>query len=314
MLAVTASQGTISVIEKEIPEGPGELIRVTSSGICGSDLHMIEAGLSGVVLGHEFGGLTSDGQLVAIRPTGECGTCASCTTGRSQTCSAAGRSLHGMSRDGGLAEFVRVDPNQIFHVPAGVDPAAVGLVEPLAVVMHGINRACIKSGSRAIIIGAGSIGLLTAAALVDRGVAVDIVTRHPHQSAAAEALGAHPVSEPGTDYDVSFDAVCSQQSFDACVTATRPCGTLLEFGMFWSPVTLNNMLMMKEITVIPSIFYGHTHEHHDFQEAIDLLGRSPLLIDTVVSHRFSLTDAGEAFRLANDRKSGAIKVHLFTSL
>ena len=314
MLAVTASQGTISVIEKEIPEGPGELIRVTSSGICGSDLHMIEAGLSGVVLGHEFGGLTSDGQLVAIRPTGECGTCASCTTGQSQTCSAAGRSLHGMSRDGGLAEFVRVDPNQIFPVPNGVDPVAVGLVEPLAVVMHGINRAHVQSGSRAVIIGAGSIGLLTAAALVDRGVDVDIVTRHPHQSAAADALGAHPISTPGNEYDISFDAVCSQQSFDACVGATRPCGTLLEFGMFWSPVTLNNMLMMKEITVIPSIFYGHTHEHHDFEEAIDLLSRSPLLLDTIVSHRFGFTDAPEAFRVANDRQSGAIKVHLFTSL
>ncbi len=314
MLAVTAHQGTITVVEKDIPSGAGELIRVTSSGICGSDLHMIEAGLSGVILGHEFGGTTSDGRLVAIRPTGECGTCTACMTGRSQTCASAGRSLHGMSRDGGLAEFVLADPNQLFEIPVGVEPASVALVEPLAVVFHGINRTQIQRGSRAVIIGAGSIGLLTAAALVDRGVEVDIVTRHPHQSMAAEALGARPLSEPGSDYDVSFDAVCSQKSFDACVTATRPCGTLLEFGMFWSPVTLNNALMMKEITVVPSIFYGHTHEHHDFEEAIDLLARTPLLIDVVVSHKLALADAAEAFRIANDRSSGAIKVHLFTHL
>jgi threonine dehydrogenase-like Zn-dependent dehydrogenase len=310
MLAVIATQGVISVVEKDIPEGNGELITVTSSGICGSDLHMIEAGLSGVVLGHEFGGLTSDGQLVAIRPTGECGTCVQCTSGHSHTCSMAGRSLHGMSRDGGLAEMVRVDSNQIFPMPVGVDPSSVGLVEPLAVVIHGINRSGIEKGSRAVIIGAGSIGLLSAAVLVDRGVIVDIVTRHPHQAMAAEKVGAHPISEAGTNYDVSFDAVCSQQSFDACVQATRPCGTLLEFGMFWSPVTLNNSLMMKEITVIPSIFYGHNHEHHDFEEAVDILARLPLLIDAVVTHRFALTDAAEAFRVANDRKSGAIKVHL----
>jgi threonine dehydrogenase-like Zn-dependent dehydrogenase len=310
MLAVIANQGVISVVEKDIPEGIGELITVTSSGICGSDLHMIEAGLSGVVLGHEFGGLTSDGQLVAIRPTGECGTCVQCTSGHSHTCTMAGRSLHGMSRDGGLAEMVRVDSNQIFPMPAGVDPSSVGLVEPLAVVIHGINRSGITKGSRAIIIGAGSIGLLAAAVLVDRGVIVDIVTRHPHQALAAEKVGAHPISEAGTNYDVSFDAVCSQQSFDACVLATRPCGTLLEFGMFWSPVTLNNSLMMKEITVIPSIFYGHNHEHHDFEEAVDIMARLPHLIDAVVTHRFSLTDAAEAFRVANDRKSGAIKVHL----
>ena len=313
MLAVIATQGVITVVEKDIPDGFGELITVTSSGICGSDLHMIEAGLSGVVLGHEFGGLTTDGQLVAVRPTGECGTCAQCTSGFSHTCSMAGRSLHGMSRDGGLAEMVRVDTNQIFPMPSGVDPASVGLVEPLAVVIHGINRSGIQTGSRAVIIGAGSIGLLAAAVLVDRGVIVDIVTRHPHQALAAEKVGAHPVSEAGLNYDVSFDAVCSQQSFDACVQATRPCGTLLEFGMFWSPVTLNNTLMMKEITVIPSIFYGHNHEHHDFEEAVDILARLPFLIDAVVTHRFTLTDAAEAFRVAADRRSGAIKVHLSLS-
>ena len=313
MLAVIATQGVISVVEKDTPDGSGELITVTSSGICGSDLHMIEAGLSGVVLGHEFGGLTTDGQLVAIRPTGECGTCVQCTSGFSHTCSMAGRSLHGMSRDGGLAEIVRVDTNQIFPMPSGVDPASVGLVEPLAVVIHGINRSGIQAGSRAVIIGAGSIGLLAATVLVDRGVIVDIVTRHPHQALAAEKVGAHPVSESGLNYDVSFDAVCSQQSFDACVQATRPCGTLLEFGMFWSPVTLNNTLMMKEITVIPSIFYGHNHEHNDFEEAIDILARLPHLIDAVVTHRFALTDAAEAFRVAADRKSGAIKVHLLLS-
>ena len=311
MLAVTASQGVITVFEKDIPEGNGELISVTSSGICGSDLHMIEAGLSGVVLGHEFGGYTSTGQLVAIRPTGECGNCLQCTTGHSQTCSMAGRSLHGMSRDGGLAEFVRVDENQIFAIPANVDPSSVGLVEPLAVVIHGINRSRIDKGSRAVVIGAGSIGLLTAAVLSDRGVSVDIVTRHPHQAQAAEKIGAHPISEPGMNYDVAFDAVCTQQSFDACVLATRPCGTLLEFGMFWSPVTLNNTLMMKEIMVIPSIFYGHNHDHHDFVEAVDVLVRLPSLIDAVVTHRFALSDAAEAFRVASDRKSGAIKVHLF---
>jgi threonine dehydrogenase-like Zn-dependent dehydrogenase len=310
MLAVVANQGVISVVEKDLPEGSGEIISVTSSGICGSDLHMIEAGLSGVVLGHEFGGTTSDGRLVAIRPTGECGTCRECTTGFSQTCSMAGRSLHGMSRDGGLAEFVRVDTNQIFHMPSGVDPAAVGLVEPLAVVIHGINRSGIEKGSRAVVIGAGSIGLLTAAVLIDRGISVDIVTRHPHQAVAAEKVGARPVTEAGVNYDVSFDAVCSQQSFDACIQATRPCGTLLEFGMFWSPVTLNNSLMMKEITVIPSIFYGHNHHHHDFVEAVEILGRLSLLVDAVVTHRFPLSEAAEAFRVANDRKSGAIKVHL----
>ena len=75
MLAVIAEDKVIKVVERDVPEGDDELIRITSSGICGSDLHMIENGLVRAVLGHEFGGFTEDGRLVAVRPTGACGTC-----------------------------------------------------------------------------------------------------------------------------------------------------------------------------------------------------------------------------------------------
>ena len=314
MLAVTASLGKISVVEKDVPDGDGELIAITSSGICGSDLHMIENGLANVVLGHEFGGYTTDGRLVAVRPTGACGTCAQCTSQHSQLCSHALRDSHGISRDGGLAEFVRATSDRLFDIPIGTDPASVGLVEPLAVVLHGINRMTVHEGSTAVVVGAGSIGLLAAAVLRDRGVNVDIVARHGHQERAAEQLGVTPVREAGHNYDASFDAVCTQQSFDVCVAATRPGGALLEFGMFWSPVVLSNSLLLKEITVVPSIFYGHTQGHDDFSEAVDILHRCPEVTSAVVTHRFPLAEAEEAFAVAANRKAGAIKVHLLTTL
>ena len=56
MRAVTSSQGSVFVGDHDEPAGTGELITVTSAGICGSDLHLIASGLSGVILGHEFGG------------------------------------------------------------------------------------------------------------------------------------------------------------------------------------------------------------------------------------------------------------------
>ena len=314
MLAVTASQGKISVVERDTPDGEGELIAITSSGICGSDLHMIENGLSHVVLGHEFGGYTSDGRLVAVRPTGACGTCTHCTTHHSQLCADALRNSHGISRDGGLAEFVRATEDRLFEIPTGTDEVSVGLVEPLAVVLHGINRMNVQHGSTAVVVGAGSIGLLAAAVLRDRGVTVDIVARHAHQERAAEQLGVNPVREAGKNYDASYDAVCTQQSFDACIEATRPGGSLLEFGMFWTPVALTNPMLLKEITVVPSIFYGHTQEHHDFAEAVEILHRIPSIASAVVTHRFSLADAEQAFAVAADRKAGAIKVHLLTSM
>lgn len=314
MRAVTSSHGQVEVKDHPEPDGDGVLITVTSAGICGSDLHLIDAGISGVVLGHEFGGFTPDGQLVAVRPTGECGTCPSCLSFASSTCAEATSKAHGISMDGGLAEKVLVEESRLFAVPAGIDPVAVGLVEPIAVVIHGINRVEPPSGSRAVVIGAGSIGLLAAAVLKDRGISVDIVARHPHQFAAAEKMGIRALDKAESNYDFSFDAVCSQQSFDQCISATRPRGVLLEFGMVWSPVALSNQFLMKEITIIPSIYYSHDHQHTDFKEAVDFLARHPFITSALVTHQFSLDNAVEAFSVAKNRQSGAIKVHITSIL
>jgi len=312
MRAVTSSKGSVIVGDHDVPSGTGELITVTSVGICGSDLHLIASGLSGVILGHEFGGFTEDGTLVAVRPTGECGSCQQCTSGFPHTCHQAVASLHGTSINGGLAEFVRVETSRLIPVPAGTDPATVGLVEPLAVVIHGINRISLVQGMSALVVGSGSIGLLTAAVLADRGISVDIVCRHPHQFEAAEMLGVRAVSTPGTNYDVSFDAVCTQESLDICFNATRPRGDVVEFGMIWSNIQLKNQMMLKEISLVPSIFYSHNHEQNDFVDAVDMLVRHPEITRAIVTHRFSLEDSVRAFEVANDRQAGAIKVHIFS--
>jgi threonine dehydrogenase-like Zn-dependent dehydrogenase len=166
----------------------------------------------------------------------------------------------------------------------------------------------------ALVVGSGSIGLLTAAALADRGITVDIVCRHPHQFEAAQKLGVNAVAKPGSNYDVSFDAVCTQESLDTCFNATRPRGDVVEFGMVWGSIQLKNQMMLKEISLVPSIFYGHNHEQNDFEDAVTMLLRHPELTTTLVTHRFSLEDSVRAFEVANDRQTGAIKVHIFAHL
>lgn len=309
MRAVYSSQGSVFLQDIDIPAGDGELITVTSVGICGSDLHLIKSGLSGIVLGHEFGGYTQDGRLVAVRPTGHCGACAACMRGSSNTCRIALNTLHGTAIDGGLAEYVRVEKSRLFDMPAGSDPQSIALVEPLAVVVHGINRVPVMSGMRALVVGAGSIGLLTAAVLVDKGVEVDIVCRHPHQRLAAEALGARACETAGKDYNFTFDAVCTQQSLDTCIAATQSQGSVVEFGMIWDPITLTNTMMLREVSIVPSIFYSHDHSNNDFVTAIDVLTRNAHIASTVVTHRFPIEEAQNAFDTADNRASGAIKVH-----
>ncbi|MFN5651650.1 MAG: zinc-binding dehydrogenase [Actinomycetes bacterium] len=311
MRAVFAEQKSVVLRDIEAPDGDGVDLRVAMCGICGSDLHMIENGMRGVVVGHEFGGWLADGRLVAVRPTGECGACSHCTRGRHHLCADAMARSYGISMNGGLTESARVEESRLTVMPEGSRPRDAALVEPLAVALHGARRAGVPTGGRALVVGAGSIGLLTAAALRAWGVECDIVARHPHQAAAAEALGARVVGRPASSaYSHTFDAVCTQETVDLCIEATEPGGTLLEFGLFWTPVRMSNALLLKEVTFVPAMFYGHDHDHNDVTEAAAIVGAEPAIADALVTHEFGLEDATEGFRTAADRSSGAIKVHI----
>ena len=311
MRAVVAEAGSVHLVDIDAPAPGDRVVRVAEAGICGSDLHMVSAGMARVAMGHEFGGYLADGRLAAIRPTGECGTCEPCRRGFMSACRDGWGTAHGIAIDGGLAELVEVDPARVFPMADGARPKDAALVEPLAIAWHGVRRAAPAEGSRALVVGAGSIGLLAIVALRAWGVEVDIVSRHAHQSAAAEALGARVVEQPkGWTYDTTLDAVCTQQTFDQCVSAAVPGGTVLEFGMFWTPVQLSNALMFKEVTIVPTMGYSHATDHDDFRESADHLAAQPHIADVLVTHTFGLDDAVEAFRVAADRASGAIKVHL----
>lgn len=311
MRAVFADQKSVVVRDTEPPSGEGVDLRIAMCGICGSDLHMIENGMRGVVVGHEFGGWLPDGRLVAVRPTGECGTCRHCSRGKHHLCSDAMARSHGISMNGGLAESVRVEESRLTVMPAGSRPRDAAMVEPLAVALHGARRAGVTRGGHALVVGAGSIGLLTAAALRAWGVECDIVARHPHQASAAEALGARVVGRPAASaYTHTFDAVCTQETVDLCIEATEPGGTLLEFGLFWTPVSMSNAMLLKEVTFVPAMFYGHDHDYNDFTESAAILGADRAVADALVTHEFGLEEAPEAFRTASRRSSGAIKVHI----
>ncbi|MFM8870230.1 MAG: zinc-binding dehydrogenase [Actinomycetota bacterium] len=313
MRAVIAKNKSVEVVDIPIPAGHGTRLRVTNAGICGSDLHILEWGINDIVLGHEFGGVDDSGTLWAVRPKSSCGACDTCERDLEHLCRDATKDMNGISAQGGLAEEIMVPNDRLIPVPSTVRASEVGLVEPLAVVVHGLRRGQVEAGMKAVVVGGGSIGLLTAAALRHRGIDVDLYAKHEHQRVAAERIGAraHASDErPLAMNDVVFDAVCTQDSFDASISACRPSGTLVEFGMFWSPVTMSNEVMFKEITIVPSLYYSHDHNHDDFVDAAHVLGDSPDLADTVVTHRFTLEEAVDAFRVAADRKSGSIKVHI----
>lgn len=294
----------------------GVRIRVASSTICGSDLHMLSMGFAeGRVLGHEFAGTTPDGTAVAVEPIGSCGTCPHCLDGERPHCE-SGTQLFGIARDGGMATDVIVPAQTLVPLPSGLDVSIASMVEPLAVALHGVNRAAIRETDRVLIIGAGTVGLATAAVLRDRGVTFDVVARHDHQAVAATSLGAAAVVGDSNlaagGYDVVVDAVGTKATVDAAVVQLVPLGRLVMLGVFWEPVPISMPMLMKEITMIPAMMYRGTltaaGDSREFTDAARILHARPDIESTIVTHRFPLDGAVEAFATAQDRAGGAIKV------
>jgi threonine dehydrogenase-like Zn-dependent dehydrogenase len=287
-------------------------VRVRSAGICASDLHLAAWNLP-VTLGHEFAGVLDDGTAVAVQPNAWCGECDRCRAGETELCRVGADRLHGVSVDGGLADDVVVDRRCVVPLPPDVDPAVGALVEPLAVGTHAAGRVQVEPGDRVLVIGGGSIGLATVAALGARGVDVDLLARHPHQRAGGERLGAGAGLDD--EYGAVVDAAGTQSSLDEAIARVRPGGSVVVVATYWEPVSIGTALLTREVRIVPSAMYGHSGHHasgggSEFEAAATLLAARPEVVEALVHHRFGLDDAPEAFRVAGDRSAGAIKVLL----
>jgi threonine dehydrogenase-like Zn-dependent dehydrogenase len=280
-------------------------VRVAACGICGSDQKLAAWNLP-ATLGHEFAGFLDDGTAVAVRPDVWCGECDRCLAGETELCRTSGARLHGVSIDGGLADAVVVDRRCLVPLPDDLRPLDAALVEPLSVGLHAANRVLPADPGRVCVVGGAAIGLAVAAAFGAAGVAVDLEARHDRQWQAAEMLGAGRGAQG--EYDVVVDAAGTQSALDRAVELVRPGGTLVEAGSWWEPVQLGTGFLMKEIRLLAATMTGHTHGEREFDRSAALLAARPELVDAIVTHRFGLDDAAEAFRAGADRAAGAIKV------
>lgn len=302
--------GGVELVDVPRPAGDGVRVDIRAAGICGSDLHMVRSGIAlPATLGHEFAGVTDDGRVVAVEPLTPCGTCDLCQQGRYNVCRGGAGILLGVGKDGGMADEVRVPERCLVALPEGLPVADGSLVEPVAVAVHGMREAGVEPGMRVAVIGGGSIGLCAVVAAQSMGADVSLVARHPAQKGAGEAFGAG--LEPSGEYDVVVDCAGTEQALQQCVGLAKPRGVLLLLAMYWDGMSLPGMLLcMREIRVIPSMMYGHTHDDSDFEASAKLLGARPEIGDVLVTHRIPLDEAPRAFEIAADRQAGAIKVVL----
>ena len=307
MRAVRCTGSGVTVVDVPLPGGEGVRVQVTHAGICGSDLAMIAAGTfpPDLTIGHELAGRLPDGTPVAIEPLVPCGVCPTCRAGHYNVCEKGDEICLGLeSRDGGMADEVLVPERCLVPVPEGLSLENACLVEPIAVGLHGLRRAGLRSGERVVVLGGGSIGLLAAATARSLGCEVAVVARHPHQERMAMALGASPLDGK---YDLVVVAAAGPDAVEAATKLARRGGRLVLLALIEGSV-LDGSAALSEISAITSMGYAG-NGRREIDEAADLLGEQPEIAD-VITHRFPLDRASEAFQVAGDRKAGSIKVVL----
>jgi L-iditol 2-dehydrogenase len=308
--AVRYENGAVRVVEAPAPRGDGVRVRVSACGICGSDLAMLDGGfpIQGIP-GHEIAGTLADGTPVAIEPVDPCGACEFCRSGDYQVCRKIPEVIYGVGRDGGMAEELRVPARCLVALPRGLDPRHAALVEPLAVAVHGMRRARLRGGERVAIVGGGAIGLCATAAAVTAGCRVSLSARHDLQREVGERLGALPLA--AGEADVAIDCAGTSESLAQCAELLRPNGTLLLLAAAWGPMQLPGFTFVaKELALTVASMYGRSAQGRDADAAAALLAAKPAIGELLVTHRFPLAAAADAFAAARDRKAGAIKVVL----
>ncbi len=324
-----ASYTTLGIELREVnaPHPPDEWVRlnVAACGICGTDLHVYERATSfgrDVCPGHEFVGTIAEGgvgladELYAVDPTIHCRTCQYCLGGKPQFCPMF--KTIGIFADGGIADSVIV-PRYALHM---IDPSVPSYVaaqsEPLAVAIRGLHVGPLDPDSHALVLGAGSIGLITGMLARDRARQVAITARYAHQRTVAEALGLLVLHEDEVEVwaaehkpDVVYETVGGNaDTINVGMTCAAKGGTVVVLGSFnigsvsISPQTL----LAKELHLTASLAYGRGHRGSEFAAAVSLVPRYSHELETMATHQFPLDKIDAAFKTALDKSTGAIKV------
>ncbi|KAI0165378.1 GroES-like protein [Hypoxylon sp. FL1284] len=346
-LQVTADH-RIKLVDAPIREpGPGEVtLQIKCSGICGSDMHLWKSGRIGslevkgdCVLGHEAAGLVlkcgegvtslKPGDRVGIEPQEPCEKCFLCMEGRYNLCEQV--KFSGIWPDNGSIQRFKVHPAKwLYKIPDELSYSEGALLEPLSVILHGINGADVRLGRPALICGAGPIGLVALAAARASGAHPLVITDiDPKRLSFAKELvpqcqtyqvssklnaeqNAKEIQKLYGEDEYSAPASvmeCTGVESSVCTAAfaVRRGGTLMVIGV-GRPVMNNIPFMHLSLAEINLRFINRYRD--TWPAAIQCMSGGILDLNKLVTHKFPLEKAVEAFELNAEVGNGSIKVHI----
>jgi D-altritol 5-dehydrogenase len=320
------NQNQMQLVERACPKpDQGEaLVRVYASGICHTDVEILRGNYPTdypVIPGHEFAGtveavgpgLSSDwvGQRIVVDPNRPCRNCPACQAGLFNKCLQL--KTYGSSLDGGFAEFATVAGDCLLSI-ADLPFAEAALAEPLACVLHGLNRLAVPPNAEILIFGAGPIGMLMQAALQggDAKPRVTMVDLQPSRLEIAKRMGAAETVLAGDlrpkDFEFRFSIVIDATGAPSVVEQlsrfTRDRGTILLFGVCPPDRTVSYSpyeVYYRELTI-----QGSYSLNGELPQAVALLNAGKIPTNEIVTHRVPLADV--PVHLSNPGGSGTLKV------
>ena len=332
--ALFLGDARIEIRDLPTPE-PGSqqvLVKITACGVCGTDVHIFHGELTEgvvppVVLGHEMVGEVAavgpgvtgldTGDNVCLDPLVGCGTCQHCRTGRPNLC--PDPTLVGYKLNGGFAQYVLVPDTSVYRLDPKAGAAGGILAETLACVINGHDQLQFQTGKTAMILGAGTVGLLwnnllraPAGCLIQsepvafrRELAGELganILIDPDAAPIAEQLGAH--LPDGVDYIV--DASGNPAALEDAIPLLAPGGTFMIFGVCpqdsrirIDPFDLYN----KEARIIASKMPPRT-----LARAAALIESGAIDTDRIVTASFPLAQLPETMTMFTEQRDAQVKM------
>ena len=327
----------IKVEQVPVPEiGPGDvLVEVKACGICGSDVHIMKGetfpGKSPIIIGHEGAGVVSSvgeavldwkaGDRVVIDCVTSCGTCFNCQRGQDSIC--LNRQLTGIHLDGALAQFVRVKPRNLIHLPPDIDFETGSLAtDAVATPYHALKaRAVLQSAESVAIFGIGGLGFhavklarLMGASLI---IAVDIseaALERARDAGADAVIDANKEDPPDTirrltDHrgtDVALECVGQSQTVRWAAESVRPSGRVVVVGL--GPELLQLMSITEFVRGEISLIGSSAFEIKEIKEILFLMHSGRLDLGSSITKTVSLDQINEALMALSENSGGFIRI------